>query len=134
MPHHTSQLLSPKLLLLAARLKGECRVHGSSGAVVGRGVSAFRRLGHGHTPGRIDFAKMNRKWAKTPASKSARSQGQGPEAPLSVVMVVRLNFCAQLSANLYLFCKICVHGDIGPPARCCPALPAAILGNDDKIY
>ena len=38
--------------------------------------------------------------------------GQGPEAPLSVVMVVRLNFCAQLSANLYLFCKICVQGDI----------------------
>ena len=45
----TSQLLSAKLLLLAARLKGECRVHGSSGAVVGRGVSAFRHLGH--TPG-----------------------------------------------------------------------------------
>ena len=62
----TSQLLSAKLLLLAARLKGECRVHGSSGAVVGRGVSAFRHLGH--TPGIIDKFWQNRmakiKWAK----------------------------------------------------------------------
>ena len=80
MPHHTSHFLSPKLLLLAARLKGECRVHGSSGAVVGRGVSAFRRLGHGHTPGRIDFAKMNGKWAKPlhPKVQGVRVRDQKP--------------------------------------------------------
>ena len=82
------------------------------------------------------LCKNESQMGKNPCIQKCKESGsgQGPEAPLSVVMVVRLNFCAQLSANLYLFCKICVQGDIGPPARCCPALPAAILGNDDKIY